>query len=178
MPCSVVSQFPTRTPIRRTPFTRRIAAASSGLEQAGIRDLKRDATHCGRTEVDCRCRVLLLFEIDPVSQNGGAVKRQSRFLNSTTRQSRLSRGHTCTGRSWTVARQDARNSALRRQGKSIFQQPHRPSHGEDRSATVDHPLVQQACAVQLNGPQSAPPPLGPLLPAPHRRSPSWSSSRD
>jgi hypothetical protein len=31
--CSAVSQFPTRTPIRRTPLTRRIPAASSGLRR-------------------------------------------------------------------------------------------------------------------------------------------------
>ena len=33
LPCSAVSQFPIRTPIRRTPFTRRIPAASSGLSR-------------------------------------------------------------------------------------------------------------------------------------------------
>ena len=32
-PCSTVSQFPRRTPIRRTPFTRRMPAASSGLRR-------------------------------------------------------------------------------------------------------------------------------------------------
>jgi hypothetical protein len=30
-PCSAVSQFPNQTPIRRTPLTRRMPAASSGL---------------------------------------------------------------------------------------------------------------------------------------------------
>ncbi len=32
-PCSGVSQFPSRTPMRRTPFTRRMPAASSGLRR-------------------------------------------------------------------------------------------------------------------------------------------------
>ena len=32
-PCSGVSQLPRRTPMRRTPFTRRIPAASSGLKR-------------------------------------------------------------------------------------------------------------------------------------------------
>jgi len=34
------SQFPTRTPIRSTPFTRRIPAAKFRTEQAGVRSLE------------------------------------------------------------------------------------------------------------------------------------------
>jgi hypothetical protein len=41
-PCSTVSQFPIRTPIRRTPFTRRMLAARSGLSKPESAELQRE----------------------------------------------------------------------------------------------------------------------------------------
>ncbi len=43
LPSSAVSQFPTRTPSRRTPFTRRMPAAKSGL-----RSPQSDASYASR----------------------------------------------------------------------------------------------------------------------------------
>jgi len=43
LPSSAVSQFPTRTPSRRTPFTRRMPAARSGL-----RSPQSDASYASR----------------------------------------------------------------------------------------------------------------------------------
>ena len=76
--CSAVSQFPTRTPIRRTPWTRRIPAASSGLSRpesvASKPPVRRPpAGGCGR-----RC-VQLLFQKDSVAQYHGAVEGQARL---------------------------------------------------------------------------------------------------
>jgi len=48
-------------------------------EQARIRSFKRNAANCSQTQVDGRRRVLLLFEINPVSKNHGTVKRQPRL---------------------------------------------------------------------------------------------------
>src|SRR5215472_6494558 len=42
-------------------------------EQTGVGSLKRDPSDGSQAEVDCRWCVLLLFEIDPVPQNYGAI---------------------------------------------------------------------------------------------------------
>ena len=54
-PCSGVSQFPRRTPIRRTPFTRRIPAASSGLRSpASAASYAMRRTAASRRDVSAR----------------------------------------------------------------------------------------------------------------------------
>jgi hypothetical protein len=48
-------------------------------EEAGIGGFKRHSSNGSQAQIDgCGC-VLLLFEIDPVSQNDGAVECETRF---------------------------------------------------------------------------------------------------
>jgi hypothetical protein len=59
-------------------LTRRIPAASSGLEKAGIGGLKRDTWDSSQAEINgCGC-IPLLFEKDPVSQNHCTVECEAR----------------------------------------------------------------------------------------------------
>ena len=58
-PCSAVSQSPSRTPIRRTPLTRRMPAASSGLsnpESAASYATRLTAANRRLIVVGARCR--------------------------------------------------------------------------------------------------------------------------
>ena len=56
-PCSGVSQFPSRTPRRRTPLTRRMPAASSGLSRPDQPPRTRPADGC-QPQIDGSGRVL------------------------------------------------------------------------------------------------------------------------
>src|SRR2546422_10560329 len=84
-PCSAVSQLPTRTPSRRTPFTRRMPAASSGLsspESAASYAIRRTAAR-RKLIVEgayCFCSRLILYRRTTVRLN---AKRGSEQYHST-----------------------------------------------------------------------------------------------
>ena len=48
-------------------------------EQTGVGSLESDSANGRQPEVDCRWRILLLFEIDSVPQNYGAVEGEPRL---------------------------------------------------------------------------------------------------
>lgn len=77
-PWSAVSQFPSRTPMRRTAFTRRMPG-SFRFEQAGVGSFIRDAADRCEPKVDCRRRLVTLLEVDPVSKNNSSVEGQPRL---------------------------------------------------------------------------------------------------
>jgi hypothetical protein len=79
LPSSAVSQFPTRTPSLRTPFTRRMPAAKSGL-----RSPQSDASYASR-RIAASLRLIVdgaywvLFEGNPVSCDHHPVEGESRL---------------------------------------------------------------------------------------------------
>src|SRR5947207_5870462 len=79
LPCSAVSQLPTRTPRRRTPLTRRMPAANSGAEETGIGCFVCHAANRSQAQVDCRRGVVPLFEMNSVRRTTGAVESQPRL---------------------------------------------------------------------------------------------------
>jgi hypothetical protein len=77
-PCSAVSQFPRRTPIQRTPFTRRIPAASSGLSKPESAASKATL----RSAASRRLIVVGAYRFcskDSVAENYGPVERKPWF---------------------------------------------------------------------------------------------------
>src|SRR3984893_5726497 len=78
LPSSAVSQFPTRAPSLRTPFTRRMPAARSGL-----RSPQSDASYASR-RIAASLRLIVdgayvLFEVNPVSCDHRPVEGESRL---------------------------------------------------------------------------------------------------
>ena len=67
MPSSAVSQFPTRTPSRLTPFTRRMLASRSGL-----RSPQSDASYASR-----RIAANLRLIVDGAARTSGPYRRDS-----------------------------------------------------------------------------------------------------
>src|SRR6516225_1063846 len=48
-------------------------------EQPGVGGFKRDTSNRGQTKINCCGCILLLFEINPVSQDHGAAERKARL---------------------------------------------------------------------------------------------------
>jgi hypothetical protein len=79
LPSSAVSQFPTRTPNRRTPFTPRMPAARSEL-----RSPQSDASYASRRiaaslKLIVDGAIWVLFKCDSVPRDHGLVERKARL---------------------------------------------------------------------------------------------------
>src|SRR5262249_50104297 len=70
LPCSAVSQFPTWTPNPANSSDASDPGRELRTEQPGIGSL----THGSQAQVDCGRCVLLLFEMDSVSQDNSAIE--------------------------------------------------------------------------------------------------------
>jgi hypothetical protein len=67
---------PSRTPIRRMPFTRRIPAASSGLRRPASAASYATRRTAGELKVDGGRRIPPLLKVNPISEHDGAVERE------------------------------------------------------------------------------------------------------
>jgi hypothetical protein len=74
LPSSAVSQFPTRTPSRLTPFTRRMPAARIRAKKAAIGSFIRQPAYRRQSQVNRRRGVRVLFECDSVPCDHGPVE--------------------------------------------------------------------------------------------------------
>jgi hypothetical protein len=55
------------------------ARGQFGAQEAGVGRLVRHAANGCQTEVDCRRRVLPLFEVDPIAENNRAIEGEPRL---------------------------------------------------------------------------------------------------
>jgi hypothetical protein len=72
-----VSQLPARTPRRRTPLTRRIPPPQFRAQQSRVARLVSHAAYRRQTQIDGVRSVPFLFQVDPVSQDHGAIECQT-----------------------------------------------------------------------------------------------------
>ncbi len=77
LPCSVVSQLPTRTPSRRTPFTRRMRAANSGLSSPESAASYATRWTAASRRLMVAGSVLLLLKINSIPEHDVAVEGQA-----------------------------------------------------------------------------------------------------